>query len=582
MAGLFQMLTLGTASLQTQQFILQTAGNNIANASTPGYSRQRAVVTDLFPTRQGNLILGNGSRVEDISRFHDIFLQRQVLRESNVLANLNVRAEFITQVEDILGEPGDLGIGGALGTFFSSLQDLATTPEENSARVQVRDTALALADTLSSTYAAVDRLRGNLNTRVEDAVDRINELSQEIAALNTSIVTLQAGGPTANDLLDQRDRLVREIGDLVDANITFNDNGTINVFLDGYALVQEFTANLVDTRTDSTIDPTRPDLFVVFGVQDNRALDVLGGTVGGLLTLRDSVITRDVLGSLNALATSLTESMNRVHLQGFGLDRFTSETSAYAVNDATIPLNTVTGLPPFPMQAGAFFITVYDGTGAFVEQREITIDPTVDSLNDVAARINAEFASGNISATVDANNQLRIETTGLGQTFSFVSDDTGAADTSDFLLAMGFNQFFTFDPQTAPAFSFTVDQAVQNNVSRIAAAQTTSVGDNQNAIALAALRGLQVVPSGGSLVTFEEFFQGTVVQVGIASSDVQTRQLAQDSYVLTVENRIQSLSGVSLDEETVALVSAQTAFAAAARFIAAVSDVLEILTTEVG
>lgn len=581
MSGLFQMLTLGTSALQVQQRVLQTTGNNIANAGTEGYSRQETDIVNLFPTRLGNLIVGNGARVADITRVRDIFLQQQLVRETGVVASLEVQREFITQVEDILNEPGDLGLSSSLASFFSAIQDLATAPEESSVRVEFRDTALALTDRIRDTFDALDRLRTNLNVRVEDAVSRVNALTSEIAELNKKAVTLSAGGPTANDILDRRDQLVREVADLVDANITFNDNGTINLFLDGYALVQEFTANQLGTRTDNTIDPNRPDLFVVFGVQDARVLNVRSGRIGGLLSLRDSVITQDALGGLNALALAITEEINRVHLQGVGLTLFSDETSAFAVDDPTIPVSTVTGLP-FSTQAGAFFITVYDGTGAFIEQREILVDPALDSLNDIAARINAEFPSGNILATVDATNHLRIQTTGLGQTFSFISDDTAAADTSDFLLAMGFNEVFTFDPTTDPARQITVAQALQDDVSRIAAARTTSVGDNQNAIALADLRGQQLVQTTGAPVTFEEFFQATVVQIGIASADIQQRELSQSAFLLTIENRIESVSGVNIDEETVALIEAQTAFAAAARFIATVSDVLEILVTQVG
>ena len=310
-------------------------------------------------------------------------------------------------------------------------------------------------------------------------------------------------------------------------------------------------------------------------------LEVQDGRIGGFLELRDEVLTRTVLSTLNELSREFTENINRVHLQGIGLDLFTNETSAYAVDDAAATLDSVTGLP-FPMQSGAFFITVYDGNGDFVEQREILVDPTVDSLNDIAARINAEFPSGNILATVTIDNELQIETTGLGQTYSFISDDTAAADTSDFLLAMGFNQFFTFDPTSDAARTFTVSQDIQDNVNRIAAGRTTSVGDNQNAIALGDLRGQAVVDARMPPATFEEFYQGTVVQVGITSADIQIRQFAQASYVLTLQNRMESVRGVNVDEETVTLIAAQMAFAAAARFIRTVSDVLEILTTEVG
>ena len=580
-AGLFQQLTLGASALQTQQIILQTSGNNISNATTPGFSRQRADVFTNFSVRFGNLIVGTGSRVEDITRIRNEFLEAQFLREIGELENLNIRREFITQVEDLLQEPGDLGLGAALALFFGSIQDVATTPENGSARVELRDNALALVNVLTSTFDSVDRLRDNLNVQVQGATARVNELTAQIADLNLRIAPLQSAGPNPNDLQDRRDQLVRELAELTSAQVTLNDNGTVNVFLDGFALVQEFTANRLLTRVDPTLDPNRPDLVVVVTEIDGRVVNVTEGRIGGLLDLRDNVLTQTVLSSLNTLALELTENVNRVHLQGIGLDRFTSETSAYSVDDTTIALDSVTGLP-FSMQTGAFFITVYDGNGDFVEQREILVDPTVDSLDDLAANINTEFASGNIVATVNADNTLSIDATGLGNTFTFIGDDTAAADTSDVLLALGFNQFFAVDPSTDAARLFDVDAALQANVSRIAAARTTSVGDNQNAIALAQLRDAQVVPTGGVPTTFEEFFEETVVRVGIASSDIQTRQLSQASFVVSLENRILSISGVSLDEEAVTLIQAQQAFAAAARFIAAVSAVLEILTTEVG
>lgn len=581
MAGLFQMLTLGTAALQNQQLILQTTGNNISNATTPGYSRQKADVVTQFSVQDGNVFLGQGAKVDDIVRIRDQFLEDQLLRESAVLENLNIRQQFITQVENLLQEPGDLGIAGGLQQFFNSLQDLATTPENGSTRVQVRDSALALTERLRNTFRGLDELRGNLNVRVEDAVDRVNELAKNIAQLNTQIAPLQAAGPQPNDLQDRRDQLVRELADLTGAQVTQNENGTVNVFLDGAALVQEFRANALGTRRDPSIDPNRPDLVQVFNTADNRSLEITSGEIGGLLSLRDDILTNNVLRSLNDLAASLAEEVNRVHLQGIGLERFTDETSAFAVDDTTIPLDSVTGLP-FGVQNGAFFISVYDGNGDFVEQREIQVDPTTDSLDDLAANINAEFASGNIVASVTADNRLNIQTTGLGQTFTFISNDTAAPDTSDALLALGFNQFFTFDPAANPAQTLTVSDDIRNNVARIAAARTTSPGDNANALALAQLRSAQVLNAGGVQSTFEEFFESSVVEVGIASADIQTRQASQSSFVVTLENRIQSISGVNLDEETVSLIQAQQAFAAAARFVQAVSDVLEILTTEVG
>jgi len=200
----------------------------------------------------------------------------------------------------------------------------------------------------------------------------------------------------------------------------------------------------------------------------------------------------------------------------------------------------------------------------------------------VTARINAAFAaSGALTATVTADNELVIETAAPDNTFSFVSDDTQAGDTSDFLLAMGLNAFFTFDPAAGAAATIAVAPTIASDVAFIAAGRSTGPGDNSIALELAQLRNASVLGANNS-ATVEEFFQATVVSLGFTTRQAIDRVEIQLGVVAGVGNLRDSISGVSLDEEGVNMIRAQQAYEASARFVAAVSDVLDILLTEVG
>ena len=186
-----------------------------------------------------------------------------------------------------------------------------------------------------------------------------------------------------------------------------------------------------------------------------------------------------------------------------------------------------------------------------------------------------------MTATVTADNRLLIETTGAGETFSFVSDDTQAGDTSDFLLGIGLNAFFTFDPEQGAAASIAVSPNIMEDVSFIAAGRSTAPGDNTNAIALAQLRNASVLGPNNS-ATVEEFFQSTLVTLGFTARQAIDRQEIQTGVVDSVANLRDAISGVWLDEEGINIIKAQQAYEAAARFVSAVDEVLDILLTELG
>ena len=583
MAGkLFSMLTMGANALHTQQILLNVAGQNVANAATPGYTRQRADVVQEPDVRIGSLIFSLGSSVATIDRLRESLIDDRLRRENNELGELSIKVDFLNQVEDILAEPSQEGIAQALSNFFDSLQELANNPENEGVRTTVTGSGVALADAFNTTYELLTRLRLNMNQFIKNTVDEINRLGAEIGELNQEISALEAGGGTAtsNAARDSRDLLLDHLAELVNVQIRRNQNGTVNVYIDGFGLVQDFSFNPIAVRYNSDLDPARDDFYEVIAAGDgNRPLDIRGGRLRGLLDIRDGFTASQVIGDLDELALEIMEQVNRIHSQGQGLVRQGSMTSSFAVSDPDLALDSV-GLPFTPVD-GTFFLSVYDSEGQFVEQQEITIDADTDTLNDVAGQINSAFSSGSLTATVTADNRLQIDTTATGDTFSFVSDDTQAGDMSDFLLAIGMNSFFEFNQEAGASASIAVSDRLVADSALVAAGRSTGPGDNSNALALAQLRNAPLLGTNGS-ASVEEFFQSTLLDVGFTTRQSIDRLEIQSGVVAGITNLRDSVMGVSLDEEGVNIIRSQQAYEASARFIAAVSDILEILLTEVG
>ncbi len=580
-ASLFSMLSMGANALQTQQILLNIAGQNVANAATEGYTRQRADILQQPDMRIGGLLFGFGSNVALIERLRESLIDDRFRRENSVLGEFMIKMDFMSQLEDILSEPSQQGIAQTLSDFFDSLQEFSNNPENEGVRSSVLGSAVSLADSINLSFDLVNRVRTNMNDFIQSTAAEINRLAEEIVDLNRKINAVEVGAGTSNASRDVRDRLLNELSELAAVEIRRNANGTVNVFLDGYGIVQDFTFNPIDVRFNPDLDPARDDFFEIVAVNGgNRPLNITGGRLRGYIETRDGVASDQISADLNTLSLALIEEVNRIHSQGQGLVQFQSLTSEFSVTDPDAALDSA-GLPFTPVD-GSFFLAAYDSQKQLIEQHEITIDADTDTLNTVAARINAAFAaSGALTATVTADNELVIETAAPDNTFSFVSDDTQAGDTSDFLLAMGLNAFFTFDPAAGAAATIAVAPTIASDVAFIAAGRSTGPGDNSIALELAQLRNASVLGANNS-ATVEEFFQMTVVSLGFTTRQAIDRVEIQLGVVAGVGNLRDSISGVSLDEEGVNMIRAQQAYEASARFVAAVSDVLDILLTEVG
>jgi len=316
MSGLFQGLEIGKRALLTHQLSMNTIGHNVANVNTPGYTRQRTVVTSAFPVENANYILGNGVTTHTILQVRDQFLTAQYRRENKSLGEYSYREKTLGQIESFLAEPNDESLGDVLDQFWNSWLDLSNNPESSAARQAVISQANRLTNAFHTLNRQFDAVRISADTDVTGRVQQINEIAHQIANLNRMVTSEEVGGDRANDLRDQRDKLIDDLSGLVDVTVAEKANGSTTVYISGLAIVENADTFELETRVNSSGEYTRQEIF---WKNTKTAVKITGGELKGLLDTRDVIIPR-YMKQLDDLARTIVDQVNTVHRAGMGLD----------------------------------------------------------------------------------------------------------------------------------------------------------------------------------------------------------------------------------------------------------------------
>jgi flagellar hook-associated protein 1 FlgK len=550
--SLFSGLEIGRKALTAQQAVLDTVGHNLANVATPGYARQRAELVAVAPR--------DGVEVAQIVRLRDRFLDVQLVQEQGMLGHAQAQVGLLQRLESIFTEDPQAGLGAVLGRFFAAFQDLSVHPTDQALRVTVRDAGEQLAATFRDLRQRLDVLRADLLTEIQSRVGAANGLVAEIAELNRRIVAARGGGLEPSDLLDRRDLLVARLSEIVGVAASDNPDGSARLIVAGTG-VRLLDGDLVSTLT-ATLDGSTNTVRLQVG---DEVVTPQRGALAALLEARSAPTgpIGQAASDLDALARSIIEAVNRLHASGVGLTEHTTLTSGAVVSSSTAAL-TAAGLPSTPV-TGSFTIVVHDGAGALVSSIEVPVMAGVTTLEDVRSAIDGD---PNLTATI-SGGRLTVSAA-AGMTFAFSSD------TSDTLMALGLNTFFT----GRDAGTMAVNPLVSQDVGKIAAARVDSAGlahpgDGSNALALARL--LTAPVPGGGTATVVDFLGTLLSRVGSQARDAMQALDRQEAAVRLVRNLQQQASGVSMDEELLALTQAQYAYAAAARYISTVNDVIATL-----
>jgi flagellar hook-associated protein 1 len=314
------LLGIGRTALLSQQRALQVVSQNIANAETPGYSRQEALLSASNPIRMPWGVVGTGVEISDVTRKRDQLLDTAFRENDGRASGADARRSLLNGIEQVFGEPSDRGLSNALDQFWSAWSDLATNPSSGAAKSAVQQRGRQVTQLFNSYDRQLTSLRDQAVTRVQTTVTEVNDLAAQVADLNGRILASEAGGRTAGDLRDARDLAIDRLSSLVGATATPNVDGTTTVTIANATLVDNTTARPVSVSFDPPPAPPAlvpADLPIKLRLGSSPdALPLTGGSLGATMT----VINRDIPAqrtALDALAASLADEVNTVHQTGF-------------------------------------------------------------------------------------------------------------------------------------------------------------------------------------------------------------------------------------------------------------------------
>jgi flagellar hook-associated protein 1 FlgK len=238
----FSGLSTALSSLNAQRIAMEVTGQNIANANTVGYTRQRAELASVGAGQTASLFsegskIGNGVKVTDVSRLGDIFLDARVRATTSSAAFLAARADVYTRLESAVSEPSDTGIASALSEMWSAWQDVAKAPQTLATKQVLLEQSKQVSASISAGYSAIETQWSQVRTEAAARVSDVNALADGVAELNGQIRQILVSDGNANELIDQRNQLITQLSNLAGATVRFQENGTADVYVGGNPLV---------------------------------------------------------------------------------------------------------------------------------------------------------------------------------------------------------------------------------------------------------------------------------------------------------------------------------------------------------
>ncbi len=561
--SLFSSLQMASNTLQVQQIGLQVVGQNLANATTPGYSREQMVVAPGPTQHVSGHLLGTGVEISTIKQDVDQFLNERVRSALSDQTSTGINSQTYQQVEGIFNTLNSPDLNSELTDFTSSIAQILNSPQDVSTRNLAVLKGQTLTNQLNSIASQTNQLRSNLNDQVVTDVGQANNLLTQIGALNVQIEEDEggaSGGAQAVGLRDQRDQALASLSQLMNITTSQQPDGTVSVYNGGEYLITG--SEVRQLQVDKSQDRGQTVANVRLAGSDSN-IDLSSGEMGGLINSRDNILG-GFLDQINSFAGTLASEFNKIYSTGQGLNGYTSLTSLNPVTDAHAPIDSA-GLSVPPVN-GNFQVQVYNTQTGLTQTTNVQVDAnglsSDTTLSSLASQLNA--ISG-LSASVTSTGKLQITSTDPNQQFSF------AGDTSGVLASLGLNTFFTGDD----ASSIGINQAVISDPSTFAAASTGIGADTNVASQLSQFLTTPLASQNGS--TMSDLYDNLSSNVTQNSSVAQSNSTSAQSFYSSLQAQQQSISGVNIDEETVTMLQYQQSYQATAKYISTINNLLTSL-----
>ena len=370
---------IGISAIRTHQRTLNTIGNNIANAATPGYHRQRVNLVTRLPQVDGVHLVGSGVDVGSIDRLYDSATEEAILRNVTQLGLVDAELDVSRRIESLF-TPGDSSIHANLSDFFNSLESVANSPEVPTVRNEFLKSSENLIYQFGRLNGDLEQQRHAVVSEVGDTVDLMNGIIADIAELNHNIRLARARLLEPNDLLDQRDGFVTQLAQWADVSIQTMDDGREVLLVSGSTVSVGETTTLLRAEYDDD------DQLIVRVGEHTRPLDLRSGRLEGLLQAANERIP-ETQDRLSELVATIVRSVDQQYATGL------TDAGAYQVIKGSRGVDSVntplvsSGLA-FPVIRGDLTITVTGTDGRRTSSR-VAIDPYTDSLTDLATALDA-------------------------------------------------------------------------------------------------------------------------------------------------------------------------------------------------
>lgn len=545
MGSSFLGLSISGSGLAANQLALNVTSHNIANANTEGYTRQRLTMYSEKPQAfPGIGSLGLGVSFDEVEQIRDDYLDFSYRNEAGKHGEWEARAEVLNTIETIFNEPSDAGIREVMDQYFTAVQELNKTPESLSTRTLVRQRAIALAEAMNGMSETMKDLQRDLNFELQVAATELNGYAQQVAELNELIYQMELTGGIANDIRDQRNLLVDKMSELADIDYYEDSENRFHVLLDGNAIVAHYRYDQLEVapRTDKVNSDDAANLVDIRWASGN-AFSAATGRIKGIMDARDNINgeTKGVpyyLDKLNSFISTLTDEINQIHAEGYGL------------NDET----------------GYFMFTINDMTTAeyinYLETEGLDDGPGLD--------VSSQVLTGVLSTNTDAENDEIIRSN-----ITTLLNNNSQYEGKDVRYVKG--KYLLVDKMTAGQVTLAADM---EDLNKFAASKNQGdPGDGSNILEIANVRHDVSLYDWGSA---DDFVKSLVSNLGVDTQEAERVRDNQYLLVQQVETNRQSISGVSLDEEMSNMVKFQHAYNANARMINVIDEMLDLVVNRLG
>ena len=391
--------SIGISGLNAAQKAIDVIGNNIANAATPGYHRQRIIFSPSFSSMSDGILLGGGVDLSDVSRLRDKLLEQEILRQQTSLKQTSQEYNSLRTIETAFGElvSETGGLNTAIDEFFETLNMLSGDPGGDVTQNAVISAASSLATKFRTMGSFLTEIETQISFEVTNSVVTVNALITQIAELNGTIESLEIGGAIANNLRDQRDQYITELSELISVKTMDREYGVVDLSVGGMHMITGESYSLLEAGTLEG-----GDVGISIAGASNYDTKIAGGRIGGLLSLKNDIID-GIHNKLDNLASAIITQINQTHVQAVGSDGSFSTLSGWPMTSEVL-----SEFSP-AITSGKIYIRVTNtSTGAITrEEIDLFADITPASsaigltLSDIATYISTNVTG--LSATYDSS-----------------------------------------------------------------------------------------------------------------------------------------------------------------------------------